>query len=197
MSLTELAIKRPSFVVVIFTVIALFGVLSYTSINYELLPKFNIPTLTVATVYPGASPSEIESQVTKKIEDNLSTLEGIKRIRSSSYENLSISILEMENGVDINDALTEAQRSLNSVVPLLPDEAKAPTVSKISSDDFPILKYSLSSSISPTTEFYQFTKDKVIPELSNIEGVSKISLIGGEERAIRVNVDESRLKSQN
>jgi HAE1 family hydrophobic/amphiphilic exporter-1 len=196
MSLTELSIKRPSFVVVIFTLVAILGVISYRSLSYELLPKFNIPTLTVATIYPGASPAEIENQITKKVEDNLSTLENIKRIRSSSYENLSVIIIELNSKTDIDEALSDAQRKLNSVIPLLPDDAKAPTVSKISTDAFPILKYSLSSSLS-NTEFYQFVKDKLIPEISSIKGVANIDLIGGEERAIRVYVDEEKLEAQN
>ncbi|WP_338813121.1 efflux RND transporter permease subunit [Bernardetia sp. Wsw4-3y2] len=197
MSLTELSIKRPSFVIVIFALIAVFGIISYSALSYELLPKFNIPTLTVATIYPGASPSEIESQVTKKIEDNISTLENIKRIRSSSYENLSIVIIELNSGTDVDEALSEAQRKLNGVAPLLPDNAKTPTVSKVSSDAFPILKYSLSSSINSNTEFYQFVKDKILPELSSVKGVANIDLIGGEERAIRVYVDEEKLEAQN
>ncbi len=197
MSLTGLAIKRPSFVVVVFTIIAIFGIISYNSLNYELLPKFSVPTLTVVTMYPGASPGEVESQVTKKVEDNLSTLENIKRVRSTSYENLSVVILEMNSGTDVDDALSTAQRELNKVTPLLPDNAKTPTVSKMSTDDFPILQYSLSSNFNSNTAFYQFVEDKIVPSLSSIEGVASIELVGGEERAIRVKVDEDKLKAQN
>jgi len=197
MTLTEYVIKRPSVVVVSILVIAIFGIISYTNLSYELLPKFNIPTLTVVTVYPGASPDEVESEITKKIEDNISTLENIKRIRSTSYENLSVVILEMNNGVDIDDAQGKAQRKLNAVVSSLPDAAKAPTVSKVSSDDFPILKFSLSSKEKSNTAFYQFIKDRIVPQLSSIKGVASVSLIGGEERAIRVEIDQEKLKAYN
>lgn len=197
MTLTEYVIKRPSVVVVSILVIAIFGIISYTNLSYELLPKFNIPTLTVVTVYPGASPDEVESEITKKIEDNISTLENIKRIRSTSYENLSVVILEMNNGVDIDDAQGKAQRKLNAVVSSLPAAAKAPTVSKVSSDDFPILKFSLSSKEKSNTAFYQFIKDRIVPQLSSIKGVASVSLIGGEERAIRVEIDQEKLKAYN
>ena len=197
MTLTEYVIKRPSVVVVSILVIAIFGIISYTNLSYELLPKFNIPTLTVVTVYPGASPDEVESEITKKIEDNISTLENIKRIRSTSYENLSVVILEMNNGVDIDDAQGKAQRKLNAVVSSLPAAAKEPTVSKVSSDDFPILKYSLSSKEKSNTAFYQFIKDRIVPQLSSIKGVASVSLIGGEERAIRVEIDQEKLKAYN
>lgn len=197
MTLTEYVIKRPSVVVVSILVIAIFGIISYTHLSYELLPKFNIPTLTVVTVYPGASPDEVESEITKKIEDNISTLENIKRIRSTSYENLSVVILEMNNGVDIDDAQGKAQRKLNAVESSLPAAAKAPTVSKVSSDDFPILKFSLSSKEKSNTAFYQFIKDRIVPQLSSIKGVASVSLIGGEERAIRVEIDQEKLKAYN
>lgn len=197
MTVTEFVIKRPSVVVVSFLLIAIFGALSYSKMSYELLPKFNIPTLTIATVYPGASPDEVESEITKNIEDYISTLEDIKRIRSTSYENLSIVILEMNNGVDIDDALSKAQRKLSGITSVLPTEAKDPTVSKISSSDFPILKYSLSSNEESNTSFYQFVKDRVVPQISSIRGVASIDLVGGEERAIRINVDQNKLKSYN
>ncbi len=197
MTLTEYVIKRPSVVVVSILVIAIFGIISYTNLSYELLPKFNIPTLTIATVYPGASPDEVESEITKKIEDNISTLENIKRIRSTSYENLSVVILEMNNGVDIDDAQGKAQRKLSGIKSIFPADAKEPTVSKVSSDAFPILKFSLSSNEESNTAFYQFVKDRIVPKLSSIKGVASVDLIGGEERAIRVEIDQEKLKAYN
>ncbi len=197
MTISEYVIKRPSVVVVALIVITIFGLLSYNSLSYELLPKFNIPTLTIATVYPGASPSEVESEVTKAIEDRLSTLENIKRIRSSSYENLSIVILELNNGVDVDDAQGKAQRKISGIEVELPEGVKTPSVSKVSSDDFPILKYSLSSNDESNTRFYQFVKDQIVPQLSSTKGVATLDLIGGEERAIRVMINEEKLKANN
>jgi HAE1 family hydrophobic/amphiphilic exporter-1 len=195
MSLTGLSINRPSFVVVLFSLITIFGLISYGSLSYELLPEFDVPALTVVTAYPGASPAEVESQVTKKVEDQLSSLENISLVRSTSYENMSVVILELNSGTDIDEALADAQQKLNTVGPLLPEQALTPTISKISTDDFPILRYSLSSGMSSNTEFYQFTKDQIVPELSSLEGVANVSLVGGEERAIRVYVDEEKLQA--
>ena len=197
MTLTEFVIKRPSVVIVAIAVLAIFGVISYVSLSSELLPKFNVPTLTIITPYPGASPAEVESEVSKEIEDRISTLENVKRIRSSSYENLSVVILELNNGIDVDDALSKAQRKLSGIESLLPEDANSPTVSKISSDDFPILKYSLSSDIPSNTAFYQFVEDKIVPQFSSTQGVASVELVGGEERAIRVMVDETKLKANN
>lgn len=194
MTLTELAIKRPSFIVVIFAVLSLLGVMSYNQLSYELLPKLSVPVLTITTVYPGASPSEVETGVTKPVEDAISALARIKKVRSSSMESVSIIIIELESNANADDALSDAQRKLNLVTPLLPENAKTPTVSKISSDDFPILKYSLESNLEPTV-FYQLIKDQIRPQITSIEGVAQVNLTGGEERAIRVNVNKEKLQA--
>ncbi|MDX2304178.1 MAG: efflux RND transporter permease subunit [Microscillaceae bacterium] len=194
MTLTELSIKRPSLIVVIFTTLILLGYISLQSLGLELLPKFTVPVLNITTVYPGANPSEVETGVTKIIEEGLSSLENVKQMRSTSLEGVSIVILEMENFVDIGQSQEDAQRKLNKIVNQLADDALTPTISQISSDEFPILRYSVFSSL-PATEFYQLLKDRIKPLISSCEGVAEIQLIGGEERAVRVNVDEKKLQA--
>ncbi len=196
MSLTELAIKRPSLIVVIFTTLILLGYISLRSLGLELLPKFTVPILTITTVYPGANPSEVETGVTKIIEEGLSSLENVKQMRGTSLEGVSIIVLEMENFVDIDQAQEEAQRKLNQVLNLVPEDAKTPIISQISSDDFPILRFSAKSNL-PNTEFYQLLKDRIKPMIASCEGVAEILLIGGEERAIRINIDEKKLEAYN
>ena len=100
MSITELSIKRPLFITVVFTVLILFGVLSYLGLNYELLPKFDAGVVTINTAYPGASPEVVESSVTKPIEDAVSTIEGLDIITSRSMQNVSSVIVQLKNGVD-------------------------------------------------------------------------------------------------
>src|SRR5690606_9591253 len=90
MKITEISIKRPTLVVVVFTALTLLGIMSYMSLNYELLPKFSSPIVNVMTVYPGASPSEVENTVTKKIEDAVASLENVKKIMARSVEGVSI-----------------------------------------------------------------------------------------------------------
>lgn len=194
MTLTELSIKRPSLIVVIFATLILMGYISLSSLGLELLPKFTTPVLTITTIYPGANPSEVETSVSKIIEEGLSSLEGVKQMRTTSLEGISNVILEMENTVDIDQAQEEAQRKLNQVVNQLPDDADTPKISQISSDDFPVLRYAVKSNL-PTTEFFQLLKDQIKPIISSSDGVAQIILIGGEERAIRINIDEEKLQS--
>ncbi|TAF71864.1 MAG: efflux RND transporter permease subunit [Bacteroidetes bacterium] len=115
MTLTELAIKRPSLIIVLFLVLLLGGVLSYNRIGYEILPRFTPQLLTIATVYPGAAPNEIESQVTKKIEDQLSNQNGIVSINSSSYEGLSLISLELSNDVSLKSVKQDVIAKINSI----------------------------------------------------------------------------------
>src|ERR1700752_1935721 len=132
MSLTALSIKRPTLIVVIFTVLGLLGVASYFSIGYELLPKMSKQVITISTSYPGAAPSEVENSVTKKVEDAISSLEKLDNIKSRSYEGMSSVIVEFKSTVDISTALEDAQRKVNAIASQLPEDAKEPTISKFS-----------------------------------------------------------------
>src|SRR6478609_401559 len=95
MKLAEISIKRPSIVIVLFTILILGGLFSYTQLGYELIPKFETNVITVSTIYPGASPSEVENTVTKKVEDAVASLENIKKIESKSYESLSVVMITL------------------------------------------------------------------------------------------------------
>jgi len=192
MSITEVVIKRPTLVVVIFTVLAILGITCYTKLDYDLLPKMSIPTLTIATVYPGASANEVESSVTKKLEDALSSLENVKDIKSISLEGASSITIELEANADISLALQDAQRNVNAVLSQLPTGVKAPSISKISTDDLPVIKIGVTSKIAPT-KLYLLTKNQIKPQLSKLKGVGKVSLVGGNEREIKININKSKL----
>ncbi len=192
MSITEIAIKRPTLVVVVFSVLAILGITSYSLLNYDLIPKMNVPIVSVATVYPGASANEVESSVTKKIEDALSSMENVKNISSSSQEGVSSIVMELESNADINLALQDAQRKINAIQSQLPTGTKTPSINKFSTDDMPILKIGVTGKIEPT-KLYQLVEDEIKPQLSKINGVGQISLVGGTEREIRININKSKL----
>ncbi len=189
----KLSIDRPSLLVVIFTVLIVLGLGSYTQLSYELIPKFSAPILTISTLYPGASPSEVENSVTKKIEDQLSSLELITDVNSTSLESFSVTILQFEDRADIDLLLQDAQRKLDQIANELPDDADKPVISKFSSDEFPILNIGATSPI-PATQFFDIIDDRVKPALAKIEGVAQITLIGGREREIQVNVRRDKLE---
>jgi hydrophobic/amphiphilic exporter-1 (mainly G- bacteria), HAE1 family len=194
MTITELAIKRPTIIVVIFAALGVLGIYSYTQLNYELLPKITPPVITVATVYPGASPNEVESSVTKPIEDALSGLDQISAINANSSEGISFVFVEFDQSANVDIALQNAQRKVNEILFTLPSEAKAPTISKFALDEIPVLRMGVTSEL-PSREFYRFVQDRVKPRLSKIEGVGQVTIVGGDEREIRVNLDASKMKA--
>lgn len=194
MTITELSIKRPTLVVVVFTVIAVLGIFSYVQLNYELLPKMSIPVVVVQTVYPGASPYEVENNVSKIIEDAVSGIDKIDAVSSRSYENLSLVIIEFKQDADIDFAVQDASRKVNAILSQLPTDAKTPVVSKIAFDEIPVLKMGVTSQMD-SREFYQFLKDRVQPRIAKIAGVAQVSLTGGEEREIKVNLDANKVRS--
>ena len=196
MNITELSIKRPSLMVVVFTILTFLGLLAYTTLNYELLPKFSPSVLSVSTLYPGASPSEVENSVSRKIEDALSSLEGVDEITTTSMESVSVVTIELSNSVDVDVALQDAQRKVNAILNELPDDAEIPALNKFSLDDLPILRLGATARMD-AGQFYTVIDQRIKPVLSQVEGVAEIRIVGGQEREIRVNIDQNKLDAYN
>lgn len=196
MNIAELSIKRPTLIVVIFTVLTFLGLVSYFSLNYELLPKYSQPVLVVVTNYPGASPSEVENSVTKKIEDAISSLEDIDNIQSTSYEGASVVVIIFKSSADMDRALENATRKVSNMEYLLPKDVRPPIINNFSMDDIPIMRLGVTANI-PSTEVYDLVKNKIKPMISTINGVSQVDLVGGEEREIRINIDNEKLRAHN
>ena len=132
MKLAEISIKRPSLIIVLFTILTLGGLYSYSNLGYELIPKFETNVISIATIYPGASPNEVENSVTKKIEDAIASLENIKKIDSKSYESLSSVAITLTYTADVNISMNDAQRKINAIISDLPDDVETPSLSKFS-----------------------------------------------------------------
>lgn len=196
MSLTALSIKRPTLIVVIFTVLALLGVASYFSIGYELLPKMSKQVITISTAYPGAAPSEVENSVTKKVGDAISSLEKLDNIKSQSFEGNSKVIVEFKADVDINQAMQDAQQKVNGIASDLPEDAKDPELSKFSVDQAPIMKMSVSAK-TDNRHLFEIVEQRIVPLLSKLDGVANVGMMGGEERQIRVNINRKKLEAFN
>lgn len=195
MTLTELSIKRPSFIIVIFTILIGGGMLCYQQLSYELMPDFSPPVLTVTTTYPGASPATVESQVSKPLEDGLSGIENLSEVTTFSLENASIILLEFKDGVDINLALQEAQRKINTIEAILPDNSSRPVLAKIEPNATPVLQVIATADKVNGKDFMTLMDDQILPQIKQVSGVAEIQVIGGEKREIRVNVDKEKLKS--
>ncbi|PJA97155.1 MAG: acriflavin resistance protein [Ignavibacteriales bacterium CG_4_9_14_3_um_filter_34_10] len=196
MTITELSIKRPSLIIVVFAALIALGLFSYSKLKYELLPKFSAPIITITTIYPGASPNEVETGITKVIEDAVAGMDKVSEVRSSSLEGVSFVIVELLQSAKTDISLQDAQRKVNEIINKLPSDAKQPVISKFALDELPILRMGVTSEID-SRSLYQFVKDKIQPQLSRIPGVGQVALVGGDQREIKVNLDLQKIKSYN
>jgi len=194
MTLTELSIKRPSFIIVIFSILIGGGLISYNQLSYELLPDFSPPILTVTTTYPGASPATVESQVTKPLEDALSGLENIVEVTAFSLDNASVVLLEFKASVNIDKSLEDAQRKVNNVLNKLPEGAQTPIIAKIEPNASPVLQVSAVAKNMDDRDFMELMDDQILPQIKQTKGVAEVIVIGGEKREFRVNVDKDKMK---
>jgi HAE1 family hydrophobic/amphiphilic exporter-1 len=169
MKFVETIIKRPSLIIVLFAILTIGGLFSYRMLSYELLPEFSTPVITITTVYPGAAPSEVETEVSKKLEDAVSGLDNLDDVKANSFENASVIVVQFKPGTDIDMALQDAQREIDKMVSDLPDDAEQPSLSKISPSDQPIMQL-LATSTLPNEVFYQQVEDKYLPVLQQIKG---------------------------
>ncbi|QIP14275.1 efflux RND transporter permease subunit [Spirosoma aureum] len=192
MKFVETIIKRPSLIIVLFAILTIGGLFSYRMLSYELLPEFSTPVITITTIYPGAAPSEVETEVSKKLEDAVSGLDNLDDVKANSFENASVIVVQFKPGTDIDMALQDAQREIDKMVSDLPDDAEQPSLSKISPSDQPIMQL-LATSTLPNEVFYQQVEDKYLPVLQQIKGVADITMVGGDKREIRINVNDDKL----
>ncbi|WP_432710595.1 efflux RND transporter permease subunit [Pedobacter sp.] len=193
MKITEISIKRPSLVIVVFTALSLLGLLSYFSLSYELLPKFSNNVVSISTIYPGASPNEVENTVTKKIEDAVSSMENIKKLNAVSYESLSVVTITLNDKANVDLSLNEAQRKVNAILADLPEEVKTPSLNKFSLDDLPVITMSASANMDDAT-FYDLIDKRIAPIVSRVSGVAQVNLVGGQEREIYVGLDGNKMQ---
>lgn len=191
MKISEISIKRPSIIIVIFMILTLGGIFSYKQMGYELVPKFEVNVITVQTIYPGAAPSEVETSVTKVIEDAVSSLENVKKVESKSMESVSVVLITLNTGADVNFLLTDAQRKINAVINDLPEDVETPSLNKFSLDDVPIMNLSVTSNLSEK-ELYDLLDQKIQPIFARINGVAKVDMVGGEEREIQVRINPEK-----
>lgn len=194
MNLTKISIEKPKLAVVLFSLVIFLGITSYFYLSYELVPKFNPPVLTVTTIYPGASPTEVERKISIKIENALSSMEYIDEIGTYSYENFSLIRVMMKPGADIDKTLQAAQRKLQVVLSELPQGAHRPTLSKFDFDDLPIVRLAIFSKLS-NIELSRFASDQIQPALSQVPGVAEVRILGETIREIAIQVDPQKLEA--
>ena len=194
MKLARISIQRSTVPIVLFTVLILLGLFSASKIKYSLIPEITTANVTVTTIYPGADPHEVEQSVTIPIEDAVASMEGIEEISSTSIENLSIVSISLSMKANVDIAVQQATQKVNSILSSLPEEIKTPSIDKFDLSALPIYTAGINSTLTDT-EFFSLVNDRIKPEFASIPGVSRVDLIGGLEREIKVMVDPNKLEA--
>jgi HAE1 family hydrophobic/amphiphilic exporter-1 len=193
-ALAKICIQRPVFATMLILSLMVVGAFSYFSLGVDLLPKVDVPTVAVTVSNPGASPEEIETEITKKIEDAVNTISGIDELRSSSSEGQAQIIVTFDLDKNGDVAAQEIQNKINLIENDLPQDAKAPVVQKFDPDATPVLQIAVSAPRS-LRDVTLLADKRLRQKLENITGVGQIQLLGGAKREIHVNVDPERLRA--
>ena len=194
MGLTRLAISRPVLTVMAFAALAVLGLQSLSLMPVELFPRIDFPFITIITVYPGAGPREIETLISKPLEEAVSSINGVRTVQSSSQEGVSVVALEFFVGTDLDAAGNEIRSRLDAARAGLPREAQAPVLYKASVSSIPVLILGLSGS-RPADEVRQLAEDVIKDRLAKVTGVASVSVVGGQQREVEVEVDKARLQA--
>ena len=194
--LAEVCVKRPVFATMLILSLVVVGAFSFLSLGVDLFPKIDFPTITVTVINPGASPEEIETEITEKVEEAVNTISGIDELRSSSVEGVSQVFVVFVLEKDVNVAAQEVENRVQTVIPNLPDTAEQPTVQKLDTDAAPVLRISISA---PTNlrEVTEVAKNRVKERIESVNGVGQVTMIGGRERQINVWVEPDKMRSYN
>ncbi len=195
MKITDVSIDNRTAVAVLVFILVVMGMIAYTSLPRESSPDISIPLLIISTPYPGVSPEDIETLITKPIEKELNGISEIKKITSSSFEGYSIIQAEFQSGYNIDDALTKVREKVDRAKPELPTEAEEPQVIEINFSEFPILTFNISGPVG-LVRLKELAED-MQEEIEKINGVLEVKVQGGMEREVKVDVDADRMLHYN
>lgn len=195
--LSRFSVKKPMTVFVAVVLVLILGVMSFINMTTDLLPNMDLPYAVAYTTYIGASPEQVEQSVTKPMESALAATSGLKNITSVSQENVSIVVMEFEEGTGMDSAMIEMNAALDQLSGSLPDAAGSPILMKINPDLLPIMVLAVDSDSMARQELSEFTTSTVIPALERVDGVASVSGSGLLESQIRIELDQSRIDALN
>ena len=196
MSIYKSAIEKPVTTALIFVAVIVIGLFSLSRLPIDQFPEMDPPYITVMTTYAGASASEIETNVTKIIENSLTSVDGLKELTSSSRDNMSVVSLELEWGTDRDEAANDIRSYIDMIKSNLPDGCSSPVMFKLNSSLMPIIQYSVTAEESyPGLE--KILNDEVVPQLNRIEGIGSVSVSGAPDRYVYIDIDQAKLDAYN
>src|SRR5262245_35954072 len=193
MKLAEVCVKRPVFATMLVMVFVVLGVFAYLQLGIDLYPKVDLPTVTIQTALPGASPEEIESQVTKPIEEAINTISNIDELRSTTLEGVSIVTVQFALDKDADVAAQEVRDKVSTVIGDLPRDTEPPVIERLDFDASPVLAISVYGD-RPIREITELADKRIKQRLESVRGIGSIQIVGGQKREIQIWLDAGKLQ---
>jgi hydrophobe/amphiphile efflux-1 (HAE1) family protein len=194
MSLYSTAVKKPVSTILIFIGVMIFGFYSLSKLSIDLYPEIDPPIITVFTVYSGANAADIETNITRLLENNLNTVSNLKKLSSTSKENISLIILEFEWGVNLDEATNDVRDGISRIERYLPEGTEKPVIFKFNTSLIPILMLSATAEESYSA-LNKILDERIVNPLNRIDGIGAVGVSGGPKREIQVNVDPRKLEA--
>lgn len=194
MKIYETSVRKPISVALIFIGVIVFGLYSLKNLGVDHYPDIEVPYISVITMYPGGNAEDIETNITRVLEDQLNSVDNLEKITSKSSDNVSMVTLEFEYGCDLTEAANDVRDVVSRTQSLLPDEVEYPTVMKFSSSMMPIMMLSVTADESYTA-LAKILDDKMVNELNRVNGIGSVAVIGAREREVQVNIDPNKLEA--
>jgi HAE1 family hydrophobic/amphiphilic exporter-1 len=195
MILSDLSVKQPVFATMMMVALVVLGIFSYMELPIDLFPDVDMPVVTVQTQYPGVSPETVETEVTKRIEEAINPVEGVKHISSTSTEGVSIVVTEFELGTDIHTAEQEVRSKISALRRDFPTGVEEPVIERLDPADLPIVTLSVASPQLTPVELTTLAEKAIKKKLEGIDGVGSLTIVGGQRREIKVYLDPERMKA--
>ncbi|MDR1962056.1 MAG: efflux RND transporter permease subunit, partial [Gracilibacteraceae bacterium] len=194
MKFSEMSVRRPVTVIMIFLIVILLGFVSLTGIPLDLIPNIEIPIAIVFTSYNGVGPQEIETLITRPIEDSVGTVAHIETLQSISSEGASIVVMQFEFSTDLDQAVSDVRNGVEVLRSVLPEDASDPIVMKIDLNAMPMMMLSLSTENMTQTEIQALVEETVKPQLESVAGVASVEIFGSVDNVVEVRLDAEKLR---
>ncbi|MFW6220844.1 MAG: efflux RND transporter permease subunit [Fibrobacterota bacterium] len=196
MVLAHTSIRKPLAIIMVILAFVLFGIYSFTRLPVDLMPEMDLPYVTVQAIYPGAGPQEIETSVVKPVEEQMTTIAGLKNVTSYCMEGVSFIVLEFDMSIDADMAAIEVKDKIDAILYHLPDDLERPVIGKFDPNDEPIMRVALIGPAS-SEQLRRMADQQIKDRLARITGVANIEVQGGKQREIQVNLRKEKMDAHN
>lgn len=193
MNLAELSIKRPVLITCLMSLLMILGLMAYKKMPVDQFPDVTFPIVFAEIIYPGASPVDVERQISKIVEDEVSSLSGLETVSSYNYDSVAIIVIKFRLGIDIKEAEQQVRNRIQNIKAKFPKDAKDPVIRRFDPADQPIMTIALNSKMN-AADLYDVANEKVKPLLERIQDVGLVRIVGGQKKEIQILVDKNKLQ---